>query len=197
MKAPGDPRLPPGLRAHLLHPAPGDVPVVVDVVVVEDHRRRHGREQPADVGLRPRLAVEAGVLLEVGDLLARRLARVAAATDELERRRRDLVGVHLVAEQQEPVGPFGLAALEELRVRPERVDALLTSSRPVAGELRRLRAAEPARAEREPDVPLVVARVDDAGAAGRRRAARRARRRAGPRTASPRRARGRRRGARA
>ena len=72
-----------GLRAHLLDPAPGDVPVVVDVVVVEDHRARDRREQPADVGVRPRLAVEAGVLLEVGDLLAGRLARVPRALDEL------------------------------------------------------------------------------------------------------------------
>ena len=117
-----------GSAPHLLDPAPGDVPVVVDVVVVEDHRRRHGREQPADVGLAPGLAVEPRVLLEVGDLLARRLARVAARADELERRRRDLVGVDLVAEQQQPVGPLRLAALQELRVRPERVDALLGSS---------------------------------------------------------------------
>ena len=77
-----DPLLPPGRRPHLAHPGRGDVPVVVDVVVVEDHRARHGREQPADVGIAPRLAVEPRVLLEVGDLLARRAARVAARADE-------------------------------------------------------------------------------------------------------------------
>ena len=72
-----DPRVPPRLFAHLLHPLPGDVPVVIHVVVVEDHRRRHRREQPADVRVRPRLPVETRVLLEVRDLLARGLAYVA------------------------------------------------------------------------------------------------------------------------
>ena len=92
------------------------------VVVVEDHRARHGREQPADVGVAPRLAVEPRVLLEVGDLLAGRLARVAAGADEGERLRRRLVGVDLVAEQQQAVRPLLLAGLKPARERPERVD---------------------------------------------------------------------------
>ena len=85
-------------------------------------------------GSRPRFAVEAGVLLEVGDLLAGRLLGVAPAPDEVERRRRDLVRVDLVAEEQDRIGPLDLAALELLRVRPERVDAGLSRSRATARE---------------------------------------------------------------
>jgi hypothetical protein len=38
----GDPGVPPGPAAHLGYPFPRDVPVVVDVVVVEDHHARDG-----------------------------------------------------------------------------------------------------------------------------------------------------------
>jgi hypothetical protein len=85
MKAPSARSVPPRLRSHLADPGVGDVPVVVDVVVVQDHRARHGGEQPADVLVVPRLAVEAGVLLEVENLLARRLRRVAPGADEAPR----------------------------------------------------------------------------------------------------------------
>ena len=146
-----------GVPPHLLHPAPGDVPVVVDVVVVEDHRRRHRREQPADVGVRPRLSIEARVLLEVGDLLAGRLVRVAAA-----RMNSSVAGETSSAYTWSPrsrsrVGPLGLAALQQLRVRPECVDARRSpghSSRAPGS------ATDPARAEDEPNPPLVVARVN-------------------------------------
>ena len=47
-----------------------------------------------------------------GSLVSRR------ALDELERRRRDLVRVDLVAEQQQRVGPLRLAALEQLSSTP-------------------------------------------------------------------------------
>ena len=43
-----DPLLPPRLGAHLLEPCDRRVPVVVHVVVVEDHRDADRREQPAD-----------------------------------------------------------------------------------------------------------------------------------------------------
>ena len=119
----GDALVPPGRGADVAHPGLGDVPVVVHVVVVEDHRARHGRQQPADVGIAPGLAVEPRVLLEVGDLLARRPARVAARADERARLLGGLVGVDLVAEQQQAVGPFLLAGLQPARERPERVDA--------------------------------------------------------------------------
>src|SRR3712207_6861694 len=48
----------------------------------------------------PRLPVEARVLLEVRGLLVRRLARVAHGAHVLERLRRDLVRVHLVAQDR-------------------------------------------------------------------------------------------------
>jgi hypothetical protein len=118
-----DPGVPPRVRTDLLQPLPRDVPVVDDVVVVEDHEARHGREEPADVGVAPRLAVEPGVLLEAGDLLARRLGGVAMGADEVERLGRDLVGVHLVAAQEQAVRPRLDPLLQAARVRPQRVDA--------------------------------------------------------------------------
>ena len=65
----------------------------------------HGREQPADVRLRPRLAVQPRVLLEVRDRLAGRHLGIAARADVLAHPRRHLVGVDLVAEQHERVRP--------------------------------------------------------------------------------------------
>jgi hypothetical protein len=90
--------VPPVVRAHLLEPRLGDVPVVVDVVVVEDHRCRHRRHQPADGGLAPALQVEPRVVLEVEDALARALVRVPFRLDEGQRGRGDLIRVDLVAE---------------------------------------------------------------------------------------------------
>jgi hypothetical protein len=118
-----DPRLPPVRGPHLLDPRLGDVPVVVDVVVVEEHRARDGREEPADRGVAPRFVVEPRVLLEVRNLLAGRLPRVAPRPDPLERQRRDLVGVYLVAEEDDGVRPLvHRPVLHPARVSPEGVD---------------------------------------------------------------------------
>jgi hypothetical protein len=114
----GDPFVPPRQGAHLLDPRLRDVPVVVDVVVVEDHRRRHSREKPADVGIRPGFAIQLGVLLEVGDLFPRWLADVPARADEGGHFRRDFVHVDLVAQEQQAVGPLRRAFLELAGVRP-------------------------------------------------------------------------------
>jgi hypothetical protein len=78
----------------------------VHIVVVEDHRRGHRREQPADVGVGPTLPVELRVLVEVEHAPAGRLVHVAASLEQRHRRRRDLVGVDLVAEHQQHVGPL-------------------------------------------------------------------------------------------
>ena len=51
------------LLAHLGDPLDRRVPVVVDVVVVEDHRAGDGREQPADHRLAPRGDVELHVVV--------------------------------------------------------------------------------------------------------------------------------------
>ena len=97
--------LPPGRGLHLLSPLVRGVPVVADVVVVEDHRARQGRQQPPDLRVGPRLVVEPGVLLEVRDLVVRRGADVAPRADALLRLRGRLVGIDLVAEQEQGVGP--------------------------------------------------------------------------------------------
>ena len=112
---------PPRLRGHLAAPRVRGVPVVAQVVVVEDHAARHGRQQPAHVRIVPRFAVQPGVLLEVADLLG--YVAVTAGAGRVAHRLRaepcaapfrqsfgDVaagdVRVHLVAEQQHRVGPL-------------------------------------------------------------------------------------------
>ena len=121
-----DPLLPPRRRADLAPPRPRGVPVVADVVVVEDHRRRHGRQHPADHLLAPRQPVELGVLDEVLDLQARRLVEAAPRGHELlELLVRGGVGVDLVAEQQQHVGPGHLGVVAQRQgQRAQRVDAV-------------------------------------------------------------------------
>ena len=162
----GDPRVPPRLGAGVLEPPPRDVPVVDDVVVVEDHEAGDGREQPADVGICPRLAIETGVLLEVRNLLAWRLRRVTPAADERGRLGRHLVGVDLVATQEERVGPGLDAGLEPARVRPQGIDpeAVLVVVWRQRVRLA-LRGADTARTEHEPCRVLAFPSVDCAGRA--------------------------------
>ena len=78
-----DPAVPPVGGLHLVLPRPRGVPVVADVVVVEDHRGRQGRQQPAVGGVGPGELVEVGVLLPVLELGPRRLLDVAPGLDEL------------------------------------------------------------------------------------------------------------------
>src|SRR5262249_14870027 len=107
-------------------------------------------------------AVEPCVLLEVRDLLDRFRAPSAPRLDEVPSRRRYLVRVHLVAEQDDGVGPFDLAPLKLLCVRPECVDPkCLYVLGPLAPEVGRLWVADAARAEDEACAALVVASVDD------------------------------------
>ncbi len=99
-----------GSLADVLDPRLGDVPVVDHVVVVEDHRRGHDRQQPALDLRRPRLAVQHRVLLEVGDEIGRWLrpssSSSAVGVDVQLGQRRRVVGVHLITEQHDEVGPF-------------------------------------------------------------------------------------------
>ena len=159
-----DPVVPPAPRAHVGDPRLRRVPVIVDVVVVEDHRRRHGGEQPAHVGIAPRLPVQAGVLLEVGDGLARRHLGVAARADELAHPRRDLVGIDLVAEQDQRLGPVGGLLLDHaVHERAQRVDlAALRMVVLALGVRRRVRRADAAGAEHDPRRPRRVVGADDA-----------------------------------
>ena len=102
---PHDVLVPPLVLARLLDPRLRDVPVVVDVVVVEDHHRRHGGEEPANIRVAPALEVQLRVVLEVEHPLTGRLGWVALGLDERLRAGRHLVGVDLVAEHQQHVGP--------------------------------------------------------------------------------------------
>jgi hypothetical protein len=77
--------VPPLVLSHLGQPGLGDVPVVVHVVVVEDHRGRDHRQKPPDVGVAPALQVELGVVLEVEHALTGRLGRIALRLDERAR----------------------------------------------------------------------------------------------------------------
>ena len=100
-----DPRLPPVGLLHLATPGMRRVPVVADVVIVEDHRAGERRQEPAGGGLAPCLLIEPGVFLEVRDLGVRRPPDVAPGLDELLHRRRRVIRIHLVTDQQQEVRP--------------------------------------------------------------------------------------------
>ena len=143
-RQPGDdPPVPPRRGLHLLAPLLRGVPVVADVVVVEDHRARHRREQPAVGGVGPGEAVEVGVLLVVLELGPRRLLDVAAGLDEGLHLLGGLVGVDLVAEEQQQVGqPLD----REVRVvRIGRLHLVRRPAGPTPGEHRRRGSCCPPR----------------------------------------------------
>ncbi len=116
--------MPPGGGAHVADPGLRRVPVVVDVVIVEHHRRTDRRHQPADRRIAPGLLVEHRVLVDVEHLLAGGATRVTPRANFRHGLRRDLVGVDLVAEQQQQPRPLrlGLVAHPQ-RQRVQRVDA--------------------------------------------------------------------------
>ena len=95
--------MPPGLGAHVGAPRLGGVPVVDDLVVVEDHHARYRRQQPPDLRIGPRVEVQPGVLVERHHLFGGG-ARAAAPPQPAPYRRGRLVGVHLVAQQDERIG---------------------------------------------------------------------------------------------
>ena len=121
-----DPVVPPRQLRHLGAPGLRRVPVVADVVVVEDHRRRDGRHQPADLGVTPGVPVEPLVLGEA-DHLIRRAVAVPAVSPPLHPMLFvgwKLVGVELVAEQDQRVGPLlDRTAGHPGRIRVQRIVA--------------------------------------------------------------------------
>ena len=148
------PLVPPRRLVDLLVPGPRRVPVVADVVVVEDHAARQGRQEPPDRLVAPGEAVEVGVLLVVLDLLAGRLRDVAPRGDELPHLLGGLVGIDLVADEGEDVGPLRLAVREREREGAQGVDAVAVIALPV------VRHARATRAEEQPRRPRPVDRAD-------------------------------------
>lgn len=151
------PLVPPRGAVDLLVPRPRGVPVVADVVVVEDHRARHDREHPPDGRVAPRELVEVRVLRVVLDLLARRLVEAAPRGDEVTHLRARLVGVDLVTEEGEDVGSWGLPLRQGQSEGAQRVDAV---ARVV---LRVVRDARAAGAEGEQRRTRAVQRRDARG----------------------------------
>ena len=140
-----DPLLPPRLRAHVAAPRPRRC---------SSRRGRRGRRRSscsapsrAASGCPDRSTPRGRAACTPR---SRRPARPAAAStsrrlaDERERLGRDLVGVHLVAEQQQAVRPRLAAGLQPPRERPQRVDL------EALGMLARRRACTAAAAARRP-----------------------------------------------
>ena len=150
----GDPLVPPRRRLHVLLPRQRGVPVVAHVVVVEDHRARHRRQQPPVRRVRPRQPVELGVLLVVLELGPRWLLEAAPRLDEVPHLLGGLVGVHLVAEEQHQVRRVSSAFGDREGKGAQRVDAVRAIPVPVVGHTR---ATGP---EGEPQRPPRCARRD-------------------------------------
>ena len=154
----------PRLGVHLVEPALRDTPLGVDLVVIEDHRHRHRREQPADRRLRPRLGVGQRVFAEVAQLVVWDVGRALSRREDLLQRRRGLIGIDLVAEHQQHVraGAAAAGARDTQRVRAQRVDALarvvLACAQHIGGSSGRMIPADrqdvPARARVEQSILL-------------------------------------------
>ena len=86
--APDDAVVPPRLGGDLASPGQRRVPIITQVVVVEQHPGWHRRQQPPNRRRRPRLVVEPGVLLEVLDLVDDVRARVVVDVAGVGRRSR-------------------------------------------------------------------------------------------------------------
>ena len=131
----------------------------------------------------PRLPVQARVLLEVGDLLARRQARVAPRADELARLGRVLVDVDLVADRQQQVRPLARGRARIIR-SASAYSASTSRPRSSSSGLRfhgsLVRHGDAARAEHDLQrlAPGSIVRIALGGKSRARRAASAARRRA-------------------
>ena len=150
-----NPLAPPGGSLHFLLPAQRGVPVVADVVVVEDHGAGQGGQQPPVRRVRPRQKVEVGVLLIVLKLLAGRFGDVPTCTDELLHLLAGQIGVHLVPEEGDKIRPReATAGGHPERVGTQRVDAV----GPVTGLI--VRDTRAAGAEGHPQRPAGLQRGD-------------------------------------
>ena len=117
--------MPPRRGRDLAPPRQRRVPVVAQVVVVEQHPGRNGGQQPTHRRWRPGFVVEPGVLLVVLDLVDDVRARIDVHGAETGNDGvGGLIGVHLVADQQQRIGPCLVRRLGHLGgQRGERVGA--------------------------------------------------------------------------
>ena len=159
-----DPVPPPGLGLVFLAPGGRGIPVVVDVMIVEDHRGRDDRQQPSHRGLAPGFSVEEAVLGEVRDLVTRRARWVAALADELAHRRPDLIRVNLVADHKHDIRPArGRHFPQVLGVGGQRVSPmLLLVPGAWSATCRHGQLSDPAGTEDQPKWPLRVQRPEQA-----------------------------------
>ena len=126
-------------------------------------------QQPARRRIAPGLAIQPGVLLEVGDLPPRRVLRTclaapAALLDQALSLGGNLVGIDLVAQQQQGIGPL----MRRLRPQPldqsyERINLATAVVAVLAQRVRWLvRHSDPARPEDQAQRLAGRARADDA-----------------------------------
>ena len=121
------------------------VPVVDHLVVVEDHRRRDGGQQPAHLRVAPGLEVEPGVLLEVDDLAPPADRPVAAA------QRQPPAGRAASARRRRPgrrAAPARRATRPPAGRRPAVGVGVQRVRRDAVGGLRRARASRSGRSRR-------------------------------------------------
>ena len=157
--------LPVALLAALSRmPLRRQLPLAVDLVVVEDHRRGEIREQPAHERIAPCLPVGDGIFRVVAEL--RWAALATAPGDHVAQVRRELIGVELVAEHEEMVRPLRDVLMRHLpRQRAQGVDAVSLLDRPALLQPRRfVGKAGAAGAEHELRGSLRVDGADDARA---------------------------------
>ena len=149
--------LPPRLLPDLVDPRDRRVPVVDHVVIVEDHHARDDRQHPALHVRSPRLVVQPGVLLEVGDIVETGQAVIvgevtATLTHHGPGLGRGIVGVDLIAHEEQQVRPgLGQLSQHSQPVGVQRIDspgALVMVGLEVPGRL--VGSGGAARAEEDP-----------------------------------------------
>ena len=164
-EAADDPLVPPALGADVGDPGLRRVPVVVDVVVVEDHRRSAPWRaasacsgSPHDSQYR-RVYSSKSATVSPGGTSGSRRERMKSRTAG-----RDLVGVDLVAEQDQRLRPLRRVLLgHPLGERPQRVDLAPVGVLVLRQRVRRLvRRAHAAGAEHDPRRLVRVVGADDA-----------------------------------
>jgi hypothetical protein len=155
--------VPPRPGLDVTTPGGRRIPVVAQIVIVENHARRDARQQRPHRLESPRFPIEPRVLLEVADLVlrvgadgtGRSLSRLPSRLQSFDYLGRRVVGVHLVTQKQQGLGPLARILLDEGRSEPG--ECIGTD------RLQRLRAvivAAPTRPERKRDRPRCVHGVD-------------------------------------